>query len=89
MLTWSQGLKVAAGIVERTDEEIIEGEGDAEKHIVTIKGEAWDAIRDIPGINYRLLALAEESSDAVRKFLGQLALWLPGYDPTAPPDTIA
>lgn len=85
MFTWSKGLKTATGIGNRTDEEIIAGNEGIERHVATIKGEAWDVIRDVSGAAHRLLAAAEESSHAVREFLVQLALWPPGYDPLAPP----
>lgn len=82
MLTWSRGLRVACGVEERTDQEIVEGEIDAETHVVTIKGEAWDRLRDVPGLQVSLLEFAESAPpDVVREWLGQLTLWPPGYDP--------
>lgn len=82
MLTWSRGLRVACGIEERTDQEIVEGEVDAETHVLTIKGEAWDRLRDVPGLPVRLLEFAESAlPDVVKEWLGQLTLWPPGYDP--------
>ncbi len=82
MLTWTAGLKHDAGVDDRTDQEIVEGEDESEEHVVTIKGEAWDALRDIAGIKVAILVVAEsESPDIVREWFGRLMLWPPGYDP--------
>jgi len=82
MLTWSVKLKRDAGVLDRTDEEIVEGADEPEEHVVTIKGEAWDELRDVPGIKSTILALAESGPpDVVRRWLGRLALWPRGYDP--------
>ena len=82
MLTWSVNLKRDAGVLDRTDEEIVEGADEPEEHVLTIKGEAWDELRDVPGIKSTILALAEsDPPDVVRQWLGQLPLWRPGYDP--------
>lgn len=82
MLTWSLGLKKAAGVDERTDEEVIYGEDAAEQMVLTIKGRAWDDLRDMPGVTTRILSLAESDiPDALAEWLGQLALWPPGFDP--------
>jgi len=86
MLTWTVGLKRDAGVLDQTDEAIVEGDDELEERIVSIKGEAWDALRDIPGIEVAILAVAEsETPDVVREWLGQLALWPPGYEPCEPP----
>lgn len=86
MLTWTAGLKRAAGVDDRTDAEVIEGEEGSEELVLAIKGEAWDALRDIPGIKVAILALAEsETPEVVREWLGQLTLWPPGYEPCEPP----
>lgn len=84
MLTWTAGLKRAAGVDDRTDEAIVEGEDAPEEHVATIKGEAWDALRDISGMKVAILAVAEsQPPDVVTEWLRQLPLWPPGYDPIA------
>ena len=76
----------AAGVDDRTDQEVIEGEDGPEQLVMTIKGEAWDALRDIPGIKVKILAVAEsETPEVAREWLGQLTLWPPGYEPCEPP----
>lgn len=82
MLTWSRGLRVESGVDDRTDQDIVDGEAAAEIHVVTIRGEAWDELRNVPGMTVRLLEVAESSPpDVVREWIGQLTLWPPGYDP--------
>lgn len=82
MLTWTANLKRDAGVHDRTDQEIVEGEDAPEEHVATIKGEAWDQLRDVPGIKSAILAVAEsEPPDVVRQWLRQLTFWPTGYDP--------
>lgn len=82
MLTWSRGLKKAAGVGKRTDQEIVDGEDAGETHVLTMTGEAWDLLRDVAGLKRELLRRSEENAPyVVREWLGQLTLWPPGMNP--------
>lgn len=83
MLTWSRGLKVAAGVTERSDAEIIEGDDAPEELVCIIRGEAWDQVRDMKGVRLAMLVEAEvRGREGVRQLLRALLVdWPPGADP--------
>jgi len=58
MLTWSKGLKAAAGVGDKTDAELVEGELGAETIVCELDGAVWDANRDRPGFKVGLLQAA-------------------------------
>jgi hypothetical protein len=62
MLTWSRGVRAAAGLdeVEKTDEEIVEGKTGDETIVAVIAGTDWNAARDLPNATLRLLWAAED-----------------------------
>ncbi len=68
MLTWTRGLRHAAGLnVKKTDEDIVEGESAEELTVSRIPGAEWDAFRDVPGMKLALLVAAEtEGEPAIR-----------------------
>ena len=61
MLTWSRGLKAAAGLDEKSDEElVVEDSLDACGDVLAaIPGAIWDRIRDVAGATVVLIAAAE------------------------------
>ena len=72
-LTWSRGLRklLLAQDVEKTDEEIAE-ESAGDETLLTIPGEAWDAlVADRPQIMPMILSAAEKGSQALRDFCDQ------------------
>jgi hypothetical protein len=65
MLTWSQGLREAAGLgEEKTDEEIVEGEGPNDRTVAVVPSEVWDRVRNIRGLPAQVLAVAETDGAA-------------------------
>jgi hypothetical protein len=75
MLTWSHGLRIAAGLreVEKTDEEIVEGERGDETIVAVLEGSDWDDVRDRPTAKLALLIAAERGGiEAVRDALSRL-----------------
>jgi hypothetical protein len=75
MLTWSRGLREAAGLgEEKTDEEIVDGDGPNDRTVVVVPGEIWDAVRNVRGAPAQLLAVAElEGAGGVEDLLVVLA----------------
>lgn len=60
MLTWSRGLRVAAGLgPELDDETIAAAEDPAAARVCFISGNVWDALRATPGVVLALLEAAE------------------------------
>lgn len=61
MLTWSRGLKVAAGLAEKSDEElVVEDSLDACGDVLAaMPGVIWDRIRDVVGATIALIAAAK------------------------------
>jgi hypothetical protein len=83
MLTWSRGVRAAAGLTEeeKTDEEIVEGENGDETVVAVIAGTDWDDVRDRPNAKLALLSAAEDGgANAVRSVLVALL----GREPTIP-----
>jgi hypothetical protein len=75
MLTWSRGLRAAAGLneVEKTDQDIVDGEGGDETVVAVISGTDWNAVRDLPNAKLMLLWAAEDGgADVVRSTLVML-----------------
>jgi Replication protein len=75
MLTWSRGLRTAAGLEEKEkdDQEIVEGEGANDKEVCRVPGAVWDRIRNWPGVPAQLLAIAEtEGAEGVARYLERL-----------------
>lgn len=58
-LTWSRGLKAAAGIVDKTDEQIVEGSDEADELITTVTTSDFHLLRRMPGVIATMLELAE------------------------------
>jgi len=63
-LTWSKGLKTAAGIEDKTDEQLIAGDPGAEQEVARISGPQFDVLRTIPGALTDILELAEVGTEA-------------------------
>ena len=75
MLTWSRGLRAAAGLLpEQTDEEIVAEEEAALAEVVAvIPGAVWDRIRRVAGATARILTTADSGDgQAVALCLGEL-----------------
>jgi hypothetical protein len=73
MIGWSPGLREAAGIDEKSDEDIVAGEGPNDRDVAIVPGRIWDRIRERPGIVAQLLAVAEvEGARGVETFLASL-----------------
>jgi hypothetical protein len=66
MLTWSRGLRDAAGLgVEKSDEAVVAEEETAVAEVIcAISGRVWDSVRDVPGANIRLIMAAESRGAA-------------------------
>jgi len=62
MLTWSRGLKAAAGLAQKSDEELVHADAlDAYGEVLaTIPGAIWDRVRDAVGATVAIIAAAEE-----------------------------
>jgi len=58
MLTWSRGLKAAAGVQDKSDAELVDGELGPETIVCELDGAVWDAHRDTPGFKVGLLEAA-------------------------------
>jgi len=58
MLTWSKGLKAVAGVADKSDAELVEGELGPETIVMDLPGADWDANRDKPGFKVGLLEAA-------------------------------
>jgi hypothetical protein len=58
-LTWSGGLKVAAGIVDKTDEDVVAGTEEVDELVTVIPSADFRTLRRIPGVIATLLELAE------------------------------
>lgn len=70
-LTWSRGLKAAAGVGEKTDEEIIAGTDEADELITTVPTVRYNMLRRMPGAVATLLELAElHGRAACDRFVG-------------------
>jgi hypothetical protein len=83
MLTWSRGIRAAAGLgeTEQTDEEIVEGETGDETLVAVVAGSDWDDVRDRPNAKLKLLWAAEGGgAEAVRSTLVVLL----GREPSLP-----
>ena len=67
-LFWSQGLRarLLPDSEERTDEEIVEGEGGPEELVAVIPGAVWDKIRDHPNVPAEILCAADLGGKAAR-----------------------
>jgi hypothetical protein len=59
MLTWSKGLRAAAGLLEQTDEDVAAAEDPDASTVCRIPGATWDALRADPAIIVALLEAAE------------------------------
>ena len=65
MLTWSRGLREAAALgEEKTDEEIVEGDGENDRTVALVPAGVWDRVRQIPGVAAQVLAVAETEGAA-------------------------
>jgi len=58
-LTWSRGFKVAAGIAEKTDEEVVAGTKETDELVTTVPTVKFNMLRRMPGVVPTLLELAE------------------------------
>lgn len=58
-LTWSKGLKRMSGVIEQSDEEIIEGEERGAVNVAMIAKDEWAGVRWIPGAKAAVLEFAE------------------------------
>lgn len=74
MLTWSRGLRQAAGVAELSDAECVEREEAGGGTVVCeLTACEWDAIRDVPGLPALVLEAAElGGSDAVFRLVGRV-----------------
>jgi hypothetical protein len=70
MLTWSNGLRAAAELdVEKSDEEVVEGEEQKEAEVVAVmSGAAWDAARGRRGLPCAILETAELATGAAEGY---------------------
>ncbi|WP_345186085.1 protein rep [Microbacterium panaciterrae] len=61
-MTWSRGLKEAAGIAEVDDDEIAEAEAEEveDERVIVIRAAHWRSVRDDPDVLARILYLVEE-----------------------------
>jgi len=71
MLTWSNGLRAAVELdVEKSDEEVVEGEEQKEAEVVAVmSGAAWDAARARRGLPCAILETAELATGAAEGYL--------------------
>ena len=71
MLTWTSGLRAAAGLTaEQSDIEIVEGEDAVEEIVFSISGDQWAKLRETIGVRCAILEAAERGgSNAVREVI--------------------
>ena len=90
MLTWSKGLRDAAGIdAEQTDEELAAAEDPAAARVCFIPGTVWDALRVTPGVLVAMLEAAEHGgAPAVQRLIARVLVArraAPAAAPRGPP----
>jgi hypothetical protein len=77
MLTWSRGLRKAAGLDDiKSDEDIVQGSDAEEQVVARISGRVWSLLRDVRGMRLRLLVEAETGDGS------SLARTLAGFAPS-------
>lgn len=83
-LSWSKDLRKLADIKARTDQQIVDNEGDdaAETHVASIPAELWSELAFIPGARFDVLRAAETGGRAA--IAQVLALHLYGLAPPEP-----
>jgi hypothetical protein len=84
-LTWSRGLRSAAGITDqRSDQDIADGIGEdvEETHVASIPAEIWEEIADKPGALYALKKAAER--DGALGVATAIGLYRWGLSPPEP-----
>jgi hypothetical protein len=71
MLTWSRGVREAAGLGEEVaDEDLVEGEGPNDRTVAMVPAAVWDRVRNVPGVAAQMLAVAEtEGAVGVASYL--------------------
>lgn len=58
-LTWSRGLKAAAAITEKSDEQVVAGDAEADELVARVPAESFKLVRRAPGGVGTMLELAE------------------------------